>query len=1159
LTQAAGEGSAATEVEPKAYVDALLEVHARNQETVNRDFKSEAGFVASLDRACKDFVNKNAATGTSTTKSPELLAKHADALLRKSNKVSRDEELEDALNKVMILFKYIEDKDVFQTLYTTKLSKRFMHGVSVSGNAEASMIAKLKEACGVKYTNKLQRMLTDVSLSKKLTEIFKEKMAQTDGESELDVSFSVMVLGIHFWPLTAPTHEFVIPKDILPTGRKLTWLWNYSKNELRTNYLKEQYILTCSSYQMAILVQYNDHETLSLGELLELTGISKESLVQLLGVLVKAKILINEEQDQYGLNPSYESKTIRVTLNLPIKNAESAGVHNTVDEYKTRVILIAITKQVGIIFLPFPMVADVLVSCGLKSDESKKGKEMKNQQLIQEVIARVSQHFTPRVSDIKKTHMSSLPTPGADADLAEVWSFLKEGMDYMMMPPNDGVSYHKYMDYYAVAYNCCTMSGRRASQNNLIGSDIYNHLIAYFTAYLKHIRDATDNLQGEALLQYYANEWDRYATGANHINRIFTHLNRHWIKRESDEGRKGVYTVYTLALVRWRQDIFLHIQNKSEKLSNAVLRLIVEQRNGKTIDAGLVKRVVSSFASLSLKDADSKEATLDVYKDYFETPLINTAEKYYKRQSELFPAESSFSGYLKQAAEWLKEEEDHVEQYMSRIAGETFLGRCAACLVGEHAGSLRESFKSLLDFDKDGGTGPSLTFLSGGRHVSTDLRSICALLARTPGGLEPLRKKFEGHVKEAGLTAVAKLTQATVEGNAATEVEPKAYFDALLEIHTKYQETASRGLRGEVGFVASFDRACKDFVNKNAVTGPSSTKSPELLAKHADALLRKNNKIEEDNDLAEALNKVMILFKYIVDKDVFQKFYAAKLSKRLIHGASASDEAEASMIAKLKEECGFDYTNGLERMFADMSLSKDLMSNFKEKMAQAHDGSELGLSFSIMVLSPNFWPLTAPTDKFVIPKDILPTYERFTRYYGQRHQGRKLTWLWNYSKNEVRTKYLKEEYVLTCSSYQMAVLVQYNDHDTLSLDELLEATGISREILVQVLGVLVKTKILIVRGQDQYNLNPGEVKAESVDVLKTVHEDRKYAIEAAIVRVMKAQKRMKNQQLIQEVVIQISQRFTPQVPDIKKAIDSLIEKEYLERVEGEGDLLRYLA
>lgn len=50
-----------------------------------------------------------------------------------------------------------------------------------------------------------------------------------------------------------------------------------------------------------------------------------------------------------------------------------------------------------------------------------------------------------------------------------------------------------------------------------------------------------------ALLRFYVEEWDRYTTGANYVNRLFTYLNRHWVKREKDEGRKGIYPVFTVS------------------------------------------------------------------------------------------------------------------------------------------------------------------------------------------------------------------------------------------------------------------------------------------------------------------------------------------------------------------------------------------------------------------------------------------------------------------------------------------------------------------------------------------------------------------------------------------------------------------------------------
>jgi cullin 1 len=111
-----------------------------------------------------------------------------------------------------------------------------------------------------------------------------------------------------------------------------------------------------------------------------------------------------------------------------------------------------------------------------------------------------------------------------------------------------------------------------------------------------------------------------------------------------------------------------------------------------------------------------------------------------------------------------------------------------------------EEFQKLLDFDKD-----------------EDLQRMYALLQRIPEGLEPLRKKFEEHVKRAGLAAVQKLVGEGETGggaNAAASgeaLDPKAYVDALLDVHKKNQETVNRSFKGEAGFVASLDKVVSNF------------------------------------------------------------------------------------------------------------------------------------------------------------------------------------------------------------------------------------------------------------------------------------------------------------------------------------------------------------
>ena len=169
-------------------------------------------------------------------------------------------------------------------------------------------------------------------------------------------------------------------------------------------------------------------------------------------------------------------------------------------------------------------------------------------------------------------------------------------------------------------------------------------------------------------------------------------------------------------------------------------------------------------------------------------------------------------------------------------------------------------------------------------------------------------------------------------------------------------------------------------------------------------------------------------------------------------------------------------------------------------------------------------------------------------------------------------------YTFQVSTYQMSILLLFNDahNDTVTYDEMVASTSLASSTLDPSLGILLKAKVLNAIPEDakpqsgtSFKLNHGfknkkvkvnlniaiksETKAEVEETHKSIDEDRKMVIQSAIVRIMKSRKKLKHQALQAETIGQVSQRFKPSVADIKKSIDTLIDKEYLERLD-DGEL-----
>jgi len=169
---------------------------------------------------------------------------------------------------------------------------------------------------------------------------------------------------------------------------------------------------------------------------------------------------------------------------------------------------------------------------------------------------------------------------------------------------------------------------------------------------------------------------------------------------------------------------------------------------------------------------------------------------------------------------------------------------------------------------------------------------------------------------------------------------------------------------------------------------------------------------------------------------------------------------------------------------------------------------------------------------------------------------------------------------LIVTTYQAAVLLLFNAEDRLSYNDIKNQLNLTDEDIVRLLHSLscAKYKILnkdpstkMVGQNDTFEFNtkftdkmrrikiPLPPMDEKKKVIEDVDKDRRYAIDASIVRIMKSRKQLPHQQLVLECVEQLGRMFKPDFKVIKKRVEDLIAREYLERDKDNPNLFKYVA
>jgi cullin-4 len=620
--------------------------------------------------------------------------------------------------------------------------------------------------------------------------------------------------------------------------------------------------------------------------------------------------------------------------------------------------------------------------------------------------------------------------------------------------------------------------------------------------------------------------WQEHCSQMMMICQIFLPLDRGYVL-----NNPLILSIWDLSLDLFKNHI---ISNKIVQVRcvNGLLMLIERERSGELIDRSLVKNLLNMLYKLQL------------YQSIFECEFIKASEKLYAVEGVAELQLLEVPEYLRHVEKRYLEENNRLLHYLHPSSRIPLINSLEKYLIGEHIPAiLQKGFDIMMDKTEG----------------ANDLKLLYQLLNKIPTGVDQLKMSFCQYIKKRGREIVINPEKDNV------------MIQELLDFKEKLDTTMDCWNSNEK-FLHALKDSFEHFINQRP------NKPAELTAKYIDNKLKSGNKEATEEELDKILDKIMVLFRFIHGKDVFEAFYKKDLAKRLLAGKSASDDAEKSMLSKLKQECGGVFTLKLEGMFKDMELSKDIMVAYEQQAKS--DKESIGLNVYVLTLT--HWPSYSATN-VLLPPEIASLQEKFSEFYKRKYSGRNLQWQPALGNSVIKANIspgVTKEFQL--SIYQSLVLLVFDNKDEMTYEEILESTKIDEVELKKTLQSLACGKITIlsktpksldINNTDVFrflkdfthkhirikfsHIQFKETPEENNSTNERVFQDRQYQVDAAIVRVMKMRKTLLHNLLITEIVSLL--KFPIKPPDIKKRIESLIDRDYLARDEQNPNQYNYLA
>lgn len=787
-----------------------------------------------------------------------------------------------------------------------------------------------------------------------------------------------------------------------------------------------------------------------------------------------------------------------------------------------------------------------------------------------------------------------------NVDFTETWANLKETVAGVvgLRAVERSVWNTRFSDVYAL---CVAHPEPLADR---LYDETKKFLEEHVAGLLARVRGAAEldgNDHNDGLLTRYVTAWREYSQGVAYLNSLYSYLNLQHVKRQKVSDAEIIYgsaatvscpehdarqlEVGELGLEIWERVL---VRPLAGALTARVVSGLCAARES-AADPALAASLRETVRSTVQVRAFRVRAPLQLYEQLVLQPYLEAAAAQHARRAAALLAAGDVPHYTRRALAMLHAEVSLGARFLDPSSAEAVRGCYERAAVAAHLPALHATVDSLMR--------AAASDEPGAQERRADLSRMYTLLR--PLGAAALRPLVDAAHAHAARHGHALLAQPHTKDEAHSH-----FVHAMLTLHGKYSKLFAEVFDGAQAFIGALDKACSEVVNAR---GPSDScaRAPELLARYCDCLLRRRGGGgAAEADVEDKLAAAIVVFKYVDDKDVFQKYYARALARRLIHQLSASMEQEEAMINRLKAACGYEFTNKLHRMFTDVAVSADLNAKFQQHLRESQaPNSPAAPGFSVQVLQAGAWPLGGAMAPLAPPPQLERPARLFEAFYRAAFSGRRLAWLHQLCTGELRARYTPRLCLLSASTPQCALLLSFDALDAWHARDLRLALQLEGESWARHVRPLVEAGLLLANG-DVYGAEEegGEPAADATLTLNLAFsckrtkirltcasapahsgsigvgggggggggaeagegathcdDDRKMYLQAAIVRIMKQRKVLRHTELLQEVVSQARGSFAPSVAMIKKCIEALIDKQYLERAPAALDTYAYLA